>query len=138
MLTPISVSLAVTTILRLLLPAPNAPSRIAWTGGILVIAVVTAVGVERLARHVLPLVTLLKLSMLFPDQAPSRFSVARAAGRDRKLAGQVRTPEPGRGPQCAQGWVCVAQPQSLCAGRARQRRRNHRPPETERGLPQLP
>ena len=32
-------------------------------------------------RRLLPLVTLLDLSMLFPDQAPSRLAVARAASR---------------------------------------------------------
>ena len=36
--------------------------------------------VERAGRRLLPLVTLLKLSMLFPDQAPTRFSIARTAG----------------------------------------------------------
>jgi hypothetical protein len=44
-----------------------------------VASLVAFVGIERLARRFLPLAMLLKLSLLFPDQAPSRFSVAVAA-----------------------------------------------------------
>ncbi len=41
--------------------------------------------VERATRKALPLATLLNLSMVFPDQAPSRFSVALRAGSVRNL-----------------------------------------------------
>ncbi|MGH2589550.1 MAG: HD-GYP domain-containing protein, partial [Actinomycetota bacterium] len=44
-----------------------------------------AIGAERIARRFLPLATLLKLSMLFPARAPSRFKVARRAGSIRQL-----------------------------------------------------
>jgi outer membrane biosynthesis protein TonB len=46
---------------------------------------VVAIGAERVARRFLPLATLLKLSMLFPTGAPSRFKVARKAGSLRQL-----------------------------------------------------
>ncbi len=49
------------------------------------------VGVERLARRFLPLATLLQLSLWFPDQAPSRFSVARRSSSVRKLQAWART-----------------------------------------------
>lgn len=42
--------------------------------------------VERAARRALPLVPLLRLTMLFPDQAPSRFQMARTAGNPAALA----------------------------------------------------
>jgi hypothetical protein len=47
---------------------------------------------ERVARRFLPLAALLRLTMVFPDRAPSRFSVARQAGHpqvlmDRLVAG---------------------------------------------------
>ncbi len=49
------------------------------------------VGIERLARRFLPLAMLLKLSLLFPDQAPSRFSVALRSFSVRKLQAWART-----------------------------------------------
>ncbi|MDA8147710.1 MAG: hypothetical protein M0Z93_02890 [Actinomycetota bacterium] len=49
------------------------------------------VGIERLARRFLPLATLLQLSLWFPDQAPSRFSVARRSSSVRKLQAWART-----------------------------------------------
>jgi hypothetical protein len=41
--------------------------------------------VERLGRRVLPLAVLLRLNLVFPDRAPSRFSVALRSGSVRKL-----------------------------------------------------
>ena len=46
-------------------------------------------GVERLGRRLLPLATLLQLSLLFPDRAPSRFAVALRAGSSRRLADRL-------------------------------------------------
>ena len=55
----------------------------------LAFALLVAVGVERAGRRLLPLVTLLKLSMLFPDQAPTRFSIARTAGSVKALESRL-------------------------------------------------
>jgi hypothetical protein len=44
---------------------------------------------DRLARRALPLAVLLKMTMVFPDQAPKRFAVARRAGTTRDLARKV-------------------------------------------------
>ena len=68
---------------------PRDPWWFAWALGVLACALLVAVGVERAARRLLPLVTLLKLSMLFPDQAPTRFSVARTAGSVRRLEARL-------------------------------------------------
>jgi hypothetical protein len=60
---------------------------------------VVAIGAERVARRFLPLATLLKLSMLFPTGAPSRFKVARKAGSLRQLedlSGQDASGDAGR------------------------------------------
>jgi hypothetical protein len=89
MLVPIVASLAVTAVLRRLVPAPHGPWWFGWAAGVLACALLVAVGTERAARRLLPLVTLLKLSMLFPDQAPTRFSVARTAGSVRKLESRL-------------------------------------------------
>src|SRR5256885_1890930 len=64
-------------------PARPAGGRV--LGARLAGAAVVVIGVERLGRRSLPLVMLLKLSMLFPDRAPSRFAVARQAGSVRQL-----------------------------------------------------
>ncbi|MGH3744126.1 MAG: HD-GYP domain-containing protein, partial [Mycobacteriales bacterium] len=48
--------------------------------------IAVAVLAERVARRVLPLVALLRLSMLFNDRAPSRFQMARTAGNPAALA----------------------------------------------------
>ncbi len=53
------------------------------------VSTVVVVLVDRLARRLLPLVTLLDLSMLFPDQAPSRLAVARDAIRRRPIEEQL-------------------------------------------------
>jgi hypothetical protein len=93
MLVPIGASLAVTAALRRVVPVPKGPWAAAWVVGLLACAVLTAIGVERLARRLLPLVTLLKLSMLFPDLAPTRFSIARTAGSVRKLEARLQEAE---------------------------------------------
>jgi HD domain len=59
------------------------------TGLALSMSAVVAVGVEAVARRLLPLAALLKLSLAFPDMAPSRFRVAREAGKARVLHERV-------------------------------------------------
>jgi HD-GYP domain-containing protein (c-di-GMP phosphodiesterase class II) len=51
----------------------------------LAVSAAGAIGVERVARRLLPLATLLKLSLVFPDRVPSRYRVARQAGNVRIL-----------------------------------------------------
>ncbi len=61
---------------------------LAWCA-VLAASTVTAVLVERLTRRLLPLATLLKLSMLFPDKAPSRYKVARKVAGTSALAAEL-------------------------------------------------
>ncbi len=56
---------------------------------LLAVSTAVLVLVDRLARRALPLVTLLNLSMLFPDRAPSRLRVAREAVRRRPIEEQL-------------------------------------------------
>src|SRR4051794_12605078 len=56
-----------------------------WWVAVLVVSSIVVFVVERQARRVLPLAALLRLSMAFPDQAPSRFGVALRAGTVRNL-----------------------------------------------------
>jgi len=78
---PIASALVTTWIVRSLTPSLSG----LWWVLTLTPGVSVALVVERLARRLAPLATLLKLSMLFPDRAPSRFQVARKAGNVRHL-----------------------------------------------------
>ena len=62
---------------------------IAWWVVLTAVALGVLIVVDRLARRLLPLAALLKLSMLFPDRAPSRFRIARNAASVRKLQEQL-------------------------------------------------
>ncbi|MBV9412998.1 MAG: HD domain-containing protein [Acidimicrobiia bacterium] len=62
---------------------------VAWWIAVLTISTVVVALVERQCRRLIPLATLLKLSMVFPDKAPSRFGVALRAGTVRNLEQRV-------------------------------------------------
>ncbi len=85
-----------------LLPVGHGTARWGYRAVIISCSVLIGVVAERGARQLAPLTVLLKLSMLFPDQAPSRFKVARratsrqglnrlAAGRDGHAASAATT-----------------------------------------------
>lgn len=83
---PIVAAVVATTLISRTLPAPRSPLQflLAWlvlTG----VAFAVLWGVDRAVRRLVPLTVLLKLSMLFPDRAPSRFAVARDAASVRRL-----------------------------------------------------
>ena len=89
-LVPVAASVGATIGLRVLLPRPQALGAVmAWWAVLLGLAAVVAVTVQRAARRLTPLVTLLKLSMLFPDRAPSRIAVARQSGSVRRLSARL-------------------------------------------------
>ena len=83
---PIALSIVSAYIASVLLPHPTSVAqRVLWWIGILVIAWVAAMLGERIARPLLPLASLLKMSLLFPDRAPSRFAVAWRSNSTRQL-----------------------------------------------------
>lgn len=57
----------------------------AWWAGLSVLGTVVLLATERLARRLLPLAALLRLSLSFPDAAPSRFGVVLRNGNSRTL-----------------------------------------------------
>src|SRR4051812_45869994 len=85
LLVPCAASLLVATILSRLITPPSGLALVGWFVLILGAATVTLLLVDRLARRFLPLVALLKLTLVFPDRAPSRLSVALRAGSLRRL-----------------------------------------------------
>ncbi|HEX9411793.1 MAG TPA: HD-GYP domain-containing protein [Actinomycetota bacterium] len=90
LIVPALLALAVTASVHPFIPLPRTwPGRMAWWCGLLGLGLIVATVVERLVRRMLPLVMLLKLAMLFPDRAPSRFAVAREAGSVRRLRSRL-------------------------------------------------
>jgi putative nucleotidyltransferase with HDIG domain len=87
---PIVASVAAATAVSAVGPRPQTLWQfVGWWVVLTAVALVVLLIVDRLARKLLPLATLLKLSMLFPDRAPSRFRVARNAASVRKLSEQL-------------------------------------------------
>lgn len=83
------VGMAVLVASRLPRPDPGAP-RMLWWLVVLGCSTVTVWITERLGRRLLPLAGLLKLTLAFPDRAPSRYVLARTAGNTRLLERRVR------------------------------------------------
>jgi putative nucleotidyltransferase with HDIG domain len=81
---PIACAFVATIVARALIPDDTERTLVGWMG-LLTLGIVVAIAAEHVGRRWLPLATLLKLSMLFPARAPSRFKVARRAGSIRQL-----------------------------------------------------
>ncbi len=71
---------------RLIASPREMPGRGAWLIGMIATSTAVLFATERLARRLLPLAALLKLSLVFPDHVPSRFSVALRTGTTKQLA----------------------------------------------------
>ena len=90
-LLPIVLSVAAAIAVSRVLPNPHGTAEnILWWGGVTAVTIVALVLVDRVARRLLPLAALLKMSMLFPDRAPSRFRLAFRAGTVRALERRVQ------------------------------------------------
>ena len=83
---PVLLAVAVAAVVSRLLPGPYLLRLLA----VLTAAAVTLWATERLGRRFLPLVTLLRLALTFPDQAPRRFRLALRAGSTRDLKTATR------------------------------------------------
>jgi len=71
-------------------PPPDGLARIPWLVGLLACSTIVVAIAERLAMRFLPLAMLFRLSLVFPDRAPSRFAMARGAGNVRVLERRIR------------------------------------------------
>jgi putative nucleotidyltransferase with HDIG domain len=88
---PVASSVAAAWGVHKLLPSAAGLADRAWHLGVLTaLSMLVVLIVDRLGRRLLPLATLLDLSMLFPDRAPSRVRVAREAIRRRPIEEQLR------------------------------------------------
>jgi len=83
---PILAAVAASIAISRTLPYPrNFGVVVVWWIGVFAASTSVMMVVDRFARRLLPLATLLKLSMLFPDRAPSRFGVALKSGTVKNL-----------------------------------------------------
>ncbi len=83
---PFAVAMAVAFVLSSRLPiAGSTELAIARWIGIVAVSTLAMTTVDRFARRLLPLSTLLNLTLLFPDQAPSRFRIALRTGTTSQL-----------------------------------------------------
>lgn len=83
---PLVASLTVAWLLAGALPTPHTTGgRALWWLMVASASIVSLVAVDHVARRVLPLAALLQLSMVFPDQAPSRLGVALRSGSTKRL-----------------------------------------------------
>jgi putative nucleotidyltransferase with HDIG domain len=91
-LVPIAASVAATRLAAQIVPRPHGfGASIAWWVTILCVATIVVIAIERFTRRLAPLAALLKLSLVFPDHAPSRFSVALRSGTVRQLQDRYET-----------------------------------------------
>jgi hypothetical protein len=89
-LVPVATGVAATFGIARAIPAPEGALLAAWWLGLLLVCTVVASVVERAARRFLPLAVLLRLTLAFPDRAPSRFALARRYGNVRLLEERIR------------------------------------------------
>jgi putative nucleotidyltransferase with HDIG domain len=89
-LAPILVAIAMTTVVADLVPMPHEGiGKVAWWVLIIAVPGIVYALANRLARRALPLAALLRMTMVFPDKAPTRMAVARRAGSTRALERQL-------------------------------------------------
>ena len=87
---PAVAGIAAGTLLTRILPTPSGFAAAALSFvTVSLVMLVTIIALERAARRLLPLAALLNVSLLFPDQAPRRFAVARRVGKPKDLQRQL-------------------------------------------------
>jgi putative nucleotidyltransferase with HDIG domain len=90
-LVPVALSVIAAAIVARSLAAPHGDvMTVAWWVIVLGTPLIVLAVTDRLARRLLPLAVLLKMTLVFPDQAPKRMAVARRAGSTRDLARRVQ------------------------------------------------
>jgi hypothetical protein len=85
-LVPAAAAITVTALLNSGVTSPSSMvGKLGWWLLLLGVSTAVALLVERQTRRLLPLAVLFKLTLLFPDEAPSRYRIARAAGNPQRL-----------------------------------------------------
>ncbi|MDP9403332.1 MAG: HD-GYP domain-containing protein, partial [Actinomycetota bacterium] len=85
-LLPLVASLTAAWVLARALPTPESlGGHVLWWMAVAAASLLSLMAFDRVARRLLPLAALLKLSMVFPDRAPSRLGVALRSGSTKRL-----------------------------------------------------
>ena len=93
-LAPIAASVVAVTVVGRFVTRPSGlAATIGWWAGLTAVATTVLWLSDRAMRRLLPVVALFKLSLVFPDRAPSRFKAAIRAGTVRQLQRQVEAGE---------------------------------------------
>jgi HD-GYP domain-containing protein (c-di-GMP phosphodiesterase class II) len=87
---PLAAGVGVAVVMSRAFPRPAGPAAIWWWIALFGTSSVVVAIVDHLARKLLPLSVLLRLTLVFPDRAPSRFAMARRVGSVRRLEEKVR------------------------------------------------
>lgn len=72
------------------IPIPSGVLLLPWAIGLVLVSTIATALAELLAKRFLPLAVLFRLSLVFPDRAPSRFAMVRGAGNIRQLERRIR------------------------------------------------
>lgn len=87
---PIAASVGCAALVSAALPhAHHFAAALGWWALVIACSTLTLFAVDRLARRLLPLALLLRLALVFPDQAPKRFRLAARSWSSRKVREQV-------------------------------------------------
>jgi putative nucleotidyltransferase with HDIG domain len=90
-LVPIALSIIAAAVVARVVATPHGVGlTIGWWVLVLGTPLVVLAVTDRVTRRLLPLAVLLKMTLVFPDQAPKRMAVARKAGSTRDLARRVQ------------------------------------------------
>ncbi len=91
---PIVISLVLVTVASRVIPRPASWFRmIAWWVLLSIFATVVLLVFDRVFRRLMPIVAMYKLSLIFPDRAPSRFRAALRNGTVRQLQRKMESGE---------------------------------------------
>jgi HD-GYP domain-containing protein (c-di-GMP phosphodiesterase class II) len=87
LLIPIAVGVIAVKVAVMLVPRPDGRLLFCgWMAALILISFTASLGTQRVTRRVAPLAMLFKMSLVFPDEAPSRFGAAMRSGSLRSLA----------------------------------------------------
>src|SRR4051794_28147632 len=90
-LAPISLSIGLSLFAARTVPASRlGMNRWVWWATVAALSTVVLLLADRLARRLLPLTALLKMTLIFPDHAPSRFGLAMRTGTTKQLERLVK------------------------------------------------
>lgn len=88
---PIAGGIGAAVALARILPEPGSlGGLVGWWAAVLAVSGASVFLLERAGRRLLPLAALYRMTLVFPDRMPSRYKIARQAGRVRDLQDRVR------------------------------------------------